>query len=259
MQADEAHRRYVLPDYRPVIGDRIELRASTPDYAPVSAVTEIPGPVQILSVDTVCTFHPDPYDESGTIDLHLTFRDRPGEKNYYLLSFIPSMIWQIGDRTVDLDTLGYRNTAWLQVATDEASRWEKGHIQVSLGKYFTETYYGFLITDEGQEGQVLSIDVTLTGVHYSYRDSVCTGTHTCRLLLSSISESYYFYRRSKSLQLEQNDILGDTGLREPVPTYSNVRNGYGLVGARQDNVREVVFPYRTTRPPHDYPYWGIGR
>jgi len=58
--------------------------------------------------------------------------------------------------------------------------------------------------------------------------------------LFTISEPAYLYSRSKILQDKQQDILGSNGLREPIPTYTNVKGGYGLLSATQRVDRYVI-------------------
>lgn len=85
-----------------------------------------------------------------------------------------------------------------------------------------------------------------TGEDYSY-----LSRYTFQL--STVSESYYLYMKSKVLQAEQDDFLGEAGLREPIPTYSNVKGGYGLVGGKQTDTYDLILT-EGDRPPSYNPF-----
>lgn len=244
---------YRMASYRPRVGDRLEISARTADYGMVGGETEIPGKTAILSVDTAGRHVVGRYGyEWDDLEISLGMQDIPGERNFYLLTVSPKRIWRKGGRVVNADTLAYGYWPWTKVVPDESSSLENGDMYGS--RFINNFYRGFLLTDEGRDGKELTLKFTLSGLEYSYRDDQIECRSSCRISLSSISKSYYMYRRSKALQKEQNDILGEAGLREPIPTYSNVRNGYGLVASRQEVVYELVFPYQATRPPYGNPF-----
>lgn len=242
-----------MPSYRPRVGDRLEISARTADYGMVGGDTEIPGKTAILSVDTVSRHVVGRWGyEWDDLEISLRMQDIPGERNFYLLTIYPKRIWRKGDRVVDADTVAYGYWPWSKVVPDENSPLESGDIYES--EFINNFRRGFLLTDEGRDGRELTLKITLSAPESSYRDDQIDCRSSCRISLSAISQSYYLYRRSKALQKEQNDILGEAGLREPIPTYSNVRNGYGLVASRQEVVYELVFPYQATQPPYGNPF-----
>lgn len=244
---------YRMPGFRPAVGDRIEISARTPDYGVVAGETWIPGKTTIQAVDTASRHVVGMWGyEWDDLEISVRMRDLAGEQNFYLLSVSPKRIWQKGNLVVDADTLPYGYWAWSTVAAEEDSPLENGDME--RAGFLNSFYQGFLLTDEGRDGQELTLKLTISNPQFSYRDPTISCRNYCRISLSSISKSYYLYRRSKALQKEQNDILGEAGLREPIPTYSNIRNGYGLVASRQEVVYELEFPYHAEELPYGNPF-----
>lgn len=235
-----------LHAYRPAPGDRIRLKASTPDDDPVEAETTIPYPPEIISIDTLSS---EQWNEHGELQhnlhFHIVIQDRPDEENYYLLSFEPVTHY----RTPSLDTVVIGIPFWQKIEHPLNIRIESGamgkygiNLQTSLfwggqgqGYMFRRQETAFLLKDEGADGERLAFDFTASRVRYSHQDDTLSCTHSFQIQLASISRSYYLYRRSKALQKEQDDILGDLDLREPQPTYSNVIAGYGLLASYHPN------------------------
>lgn len=254
LQKEAAPGWYHLPGYRPAVGDRLEITARTSDYGTVSGQTGIPGKTAILSVDTVSRHRVGSWGyEWDDLEISIRMKDIQGERNFYLLTVSPKRLWQKGDRVIDADTLAYGYWPWLQVSVDENSPLENGDMDRNV--YQSAFYRGFLLTDEAADGQEMTLKLTISDPELSYRGEEIHCRNYCRISLSSISRSYYLYRRSRALQKEQNDILGDAGLREPIPTYTNIRNGYGLVAARQEVIYELEFPYQCKEPPYGNPFF----
>lgn len=229
--------------YRPTAGDRIKLRALTSEYDPVEAETVVASSPEIVAVDTICM---EQWNEYGVLQKDILFRikiqDCPREENFYLLSFEPQIHYQ----DCQSDTLISGNPFWQKIEMPQDSKVESAGMKYydDIG-FMYETYWGgygfghnrqrkasaFLLKDEGADGNELTFDFTLSRVHYSHLNDTVSCTHYLNVQLASISRSYYLYRRSKALQKEQGDILGDLDLREPQPTYTNVVVGYGLLAS----------------------------
>lgn len=256
LEKEAAPGWYRLTGYRPAVGDRLEITARTPDYGIVSGKTGIPGKIAILSVDTVSRHRVGSWGyEWDDLEISIRMRDLAGERNFYLLTVSPKRFWQKGDRVIDADTLVYGYWPWLQVSIDENSPLENGDMVRDV--YQSVFYRGFLLTDEGADGQEMTLKLTISDPELSYRGEEISCRNYCRISLSSISRSYYLYRRSRALQKEQNDILGDAGLREPIPTYTNIHNGYGLVASRQEVVYDLELPYQCKEPPYGNPFFSV--
>lgn len=246
--------RYTFADYRPTARDQVEMTVYTPDFAPATASTRLPAPVGLVAVDTLFSRHEDEWGKPRNyLDLRLSLKDLPGERNYYIVSFTPHQLWRKGGEEISTDTLPDAPSLWRDLYSDRDFFLDKMEgIRNSIR--FPAGRVSFLLADDWVDGKDFSLSFILSGVQYSYRDDTLTCINRCRIDLRSISESYYLYCRSKILQKEQDDILGETGLREPLPTYTNVQNGYGLLAAWQGTGFDLLFPFRADTIPPSSPF-----
>lgn len=254
LRKDDRPGRYTFAGYRPTARDRVEMTLYTPDFEPATASTRLPAPVELLAVDTLFSRREDEWGKPRNyLDLRLSLKDLPGERNYYIISFTPYQLWRKGALEISTDTLPQPPSLWLDLYSDRdffLEKMEDGH---TSGR-FPAGRVSFLFADDWVDGKDFTLSFVLSGLHYSYRDDTLSCTNRCRIELRSISESYYLYCRSKILQKEQDDILGETGLREPLPTYTNVQNGYGLLAAWQGTGFDLVFPFRADTIPPASPF-----
>lgn len=245
---------YSFPGYRPTAGDRVEITVCAPGFDPLTASTVIPRPATIAGVDTAAYLWRDDWGQAWEyLDANLLVCDLPGERTYYLLSFTPHQIWRKGTEAIDSDTLDRAPFLWSDIYSKEDFFLQNADLTDSFDGLHAAGA-SFLFTDEFTTGKPFRLHFTFSNLQYSYRDDTLSCINACRITLRSVSESYYLYRRSKILQKEQDDILGDTGLREPLPTYTNVKNGYGLLGAWQESTYELIFPFRADKIPYNNPF-----
>lgn len=245
---------YSFPGYRPACGDQVEVTVYASHFNPVAASTVIPPQTTIALVDTAAYLRRDDWGVAWDyLDADLLLYDPPGERKYYLLSFTPRQTWRKGTREICGDTLDRAPFLWLDIYSKEDFFLQNADLSDSFDGH-RSAGASFLFTDDFKNGKPFRLHFTFSNVHYSYRDDTLSCVNTCRITLRAVSESYYLYRRSKILQKEQDDILGETGLREPFPTYTNVKNGYGLLAAWQETTYELVFPFRADKIPYNNPF-----
>lgn len=245
---------YSYPGYRPAAGDRVEITVCAPGFAPLTASTVIPRSAAIAGVDTAAYLWRDDWGQAWEyLDANLLLCDLPGERAYYLLSFTPRQIWRKGTEAIDGDTLDRAPFLWSDIYSKEDFFLQNADLADSFDGLHAAGA-SFLFTDEFTTGKPFRLHFTFSNLQYSYRDDTLSCINACRITLRSVSESYYLYRRSKILQKEQDDILGETGLREPLPTYTNVKNGYGLLGAWQESTYDLIFPFRADKIPYNNPF-----
>lgn len=245
---------YAFPGYRPAVGDRVEMTVYAPHFEPVSASTCVPSQTAIAAVDTTAYRRRDDWGVPWEyLDADLLLYDLPGERNYYLLSFTPRQIWRNGSQEVCGDTLDRAPFLWQDIYSKEDFFLQDADLTDAFDG-FHSAGASFLFTDDFKGGKPFRLHFTFSNLQYSYRDDTLSCVNACRITLRSVSESYYLYRRSKILQKEQDDILGETGLREPLPTYTNVTNGYGLLAAWRETTYELVFPFKADRIPSNNPF-----
>ncbi len=236
MQRDTSPGGYLMQGCYPATGDKIRMEVQTSGYDAISAEVHMPSQPEILKVDTQMIFLSDGYSLSSDLKVNLTFRENPREKNFYLLS-----IYAYEEE--EKDTVR-RKSYNIQVKHDEELLLEE--IRDKYNYYYPGGYYWyppkqFIFSDDQIKGAD-SYELKLSVQHLSHSSYSDTLNYTCACVieLANISESLYLYKRSKHLQMEQeDDLFGEIGLREPIPTYTNVRNGYGILSAQQSQVYEI--------------------
>jgi hypothetical protein len=250
MEKGEKNGQYSLPGYYPSAGDKIRMEVQTDDFAPLSAEVTIPSQPEILSVDTQMYDRPAYSPGDYNIDVKLRFKEPANETNYYMLV--------LSEYGIDKKDTLEKITLPIFVAHNEDLLFEKVNNPYYISYYVPpDTYYGgyynnisfFIFNDKTIQSEAYTLKFTLNQV------SADTSLYTpvCRICLYSLSESYYLYYRSKILQSKQmDDTFGSVGLREPVPTYTNVRNGYGLLSAKQVAVYEFKVAPADMPPPGLY-------
>lgn len=246
--------RYSFADYRPAARDHVEMTVHTPGFAPATASTRLPVAVELTAVDTLFSRREDEWGKKRDyLDLRLSLKDQPGERNYYIISFTPHQVWRKGAEEIAADTLPQPPSLWRDLYSDRDFFLDKMEGGRTSGR-FPAGRVSFLFADDWVEGKDFTLSFVVSGLRYSYCDDTLSCVNRCRIDLRTISESYYLYCRSKILQKEQDDILGETGLREPLPTYTNVQNGYGLLAAWQGIGFDLVFPFRADTIPPSSPF-----
>ncbi len=187
--------------------------ASAPGYEPVYAVDEIPGTVQIISLDTFYRYDP---DSNLTIDFELTFADPTGARNFYMVDLLASYTYVFGT-----DTIFDSYPAYVQ-CTDPNIETDNGFSGLGF-----ENYYEYiLLKDLAFDGQNYTLRFTVEDL---FRDPFAESRLTLSLVTSS--EAFFNYRRSYSAF---RNTQGDP-FAQPVQVYSNVEGGHGIFagGARQ--------------------------
>jgi hypothetical protein len=232
MQRDARPGWYVLPGCYPAGGDRVRMEVVTAEYAPLSAETALPLRPEILSVDTQ-------RQAPNVVRIGLRFNDRAGEKNYYMLSAAVTAGVE-GDSPVPDSPYPVTLTLeedWLlgNVEYERADDYDYPYAYAPVSRY--------IFDDAQTDGEAHTLKLSLRGMGALPGDSAAaTAVYTCRITFSALSESHYLYLRSKILQKKQaEDVFGSIGLREPIPTYTNISNGYGLLSARQN---ETIIEWR---------------
>lgn len=219
MIRDELPGQYCLPGCYPSPGDKIRLEVETEEFENMSAEVCIPQAPVILSVDTQML--KSSYGDLGVVDVRLRFRKPDNKNNYYMLLITESSNPVFTTHNEDL-------------LFEELQPY-----------YFTNSpYYGyhpsFIFNDRTIYSDEYTLKFTINNVAHSYYSDSLSITNICHIHLYSISESYYLYCRSKMLQSKQKeDPFGSVGLREPIPTYTNIQNGYGLLSAKEVAIYEI--------------------
>ncbi|MDR1624786.1 MAG: DUF4249 domain-containing protein [Tannerellaceae bacterium] len=248
MEKGEKNGQYRLPGYYPSAGDKIRLEVQTAGFAPLSAEVCIPSRPEILWVDTQMYKKEASASFPGDnrIDVALRFKEPANETNYYMLALSEYFIEEKDTLTKTYLPVSVIHNEELLFEELSPARFPYLYAH---GHSSNPSYYGyydtsfFIFNDKAIHSDAYTLKFTLKNVFSSNDSDSSPFTAICRICLYAVSESCYLYYRSKLLQWKQaEDLFGSVGLREPVPTYTNVRNGYGLLSARQAAVYELKVP-----------------
>lgn len=191
---------YLDPAIVPVPGSTYTLKASAPNYNPVSASTTIPASVQISSISIRDSVQgSETYHGNSVAEVSLTFTDPPAAGNYYYLEMYVS----------DSLTGSYYPT-YIYTASENSGTSVMGGL-------------GVMISDELINGNTYTMKV--------FTDSYnVAGLYTSNpfafmiFRLRSITKEYYLYEKTLELQQQTNG----NPFSEPVQVYGNIDGGYGI-------------------------------
>ncbi len=206
--------------FYPQKGKEYTVTATYKGYEKIEASTIIPSEVPIISFDTSATF--DYYEYGYDLKVHavIKYKDPPGVRNFYVLSCRAyGMMFE--------ETYGwYNQDLWVP----ETSK-----------MLFDNDYGDILWNDEYTDGKEVTLDV---GFLYWYMDELSTNeTDTTRFVFyfKNITEDYYTYLKSVNIYYETGGA--DNPFVEPVVIFSNVENGYGILGGYGEDTARFDFIY----------------
>ncbi len=205
-----------------------KIEISSEDLPVVSAINEIPQPVQITNLtkqDSVM------FGEDGKYlhQLDITIDDPSEIDNYYEFTIFAYY------------KLDYSNVWWLD-STELAEIDTSYHIKTvvpqsqdivlkneGLLDYYPHT---FPFSDELFNGQTytLNINYLLPESTTSYNETQIYLITDYQLIVAvrSVSEDYYKYKKKLIIHQENQDSDIWNGIGDPVQMFSNIKNGYGI-------------------------------
>lgn len=244
MENERYTGQYVLPGCRVVSGDCLRLEATAPGFDPVEAETVIPDPVEVLLVDTVRFFKFNSLGyEYPSLRLYIRLRDEPDKRNYYRLMVEKVVEYKKGDSVTVASSMSHAD---IPLSVSLSLVYEDPVFRMTVTNPIVDQLNGKTcrgtFTDDMFDGNEYTVCSSFYPVENSYADdSVMTTVHYDIRLLA-VSEAYYHY-----LTVVQNFSisLGDAyldGLVEPSATYTNVKNGFGIVAGSQVYHRRFTMP-----------------
>lgn len=231
--------------YQPATGDKIKIEAHT-SFGDASGEDIVPESTAITDVklsyiqfeDQNSTVHgpggvSHPIKYKITYDI--TFKDDPDKRNYYCIR---------------LETLsGYSLYGIIDYSEDAVFVAQRPIIDSSAPDKTIFGRYGLTFTDDIINGKQYTMRITET----EDSDNIHHGKHNYRrIVLYSLSEAYYKYLTG-ILNKNNTSITGtliDFGFSEPLPHYSNISGGLGMLATLQSNI--YTLDLRTIFPD----YWG---
>jgi len=233
------YSRYVSRDIKPGFGSTYMIEVEVPGLGTASGETRLPAPVPITGIDTLVKTAE--WGEKHLV-VKLNFRDPEGEENLYRLAARELEGMYGGDRNEP-----YSPEIPVSVIENDVSYGSYGEPLIApkqeddlFGMYMNNSYY--LFTDELIAGK----EYTLTMEYYLRQpDTIYYEFSHLYFMLQSVSRDLYMHLQSYSAHMQTKDNF----LAEPVPVYTNITNGLGIVGAMSGSV--------VTLKRGDYPVEGV--
>lgn len=214
---DEARQQYLITQAElPIIeGHTYYIRASHEGYPDVSASCTVPYAREVNFRFDMVTVQSDVHwgeiwDKEHQ-DLYAEWNDYPGEQNYYMLAnkFIMTHYYHSYNEEThayETDSVTYSWNWWTPGLEDENGS------------------YKSVFSDEGKDGQVMRGLLEAFYEENDYDDF--DNQEECNLLF--LDRNCYLYEKT----LNDSDFSEFSSLLlEPMHTYSNIENGFGLFGA----------------------------
>ena len=206
---------YVLPGVRALEGSTYRLVAEWKDLTAAEAITVVPTPVPIQSLDTTRVLLD--YGQE-MIKVKINFDDPVGV-NYYGIS-------------VDLT---YRMNRFEGIEMPEGLITQPAYLS-RIDPFLDEEGVGYrggvYFEDRLFEGTSKTIEVGLSEYAFTFSDTVWV---TVRL--EQVAPSFYLYARSSQAYYSAHN----NPFSEPVRVYTNVEGGLGLFSSRSFSERKLLF------------------
>ncbi len=218
---------YSNPGFYPQTGKQYKVTVSYGTYHDIESVASIPPKVPIVSLDTSSVFTTDEYGNNITNFFgEITYNDPPGVANYYQLSCV--LYNYYNDSLVYVDP---QSPVW---PTDENERFFDSQSGSSL-----------LWSDKLTDGKQVTFKFIFLYAYYGYNKMATDDKQTYKFEfhLKSITKSYFTYLKSLGVYWETGG--SDNPFSEPVVIYSNVDNGYGILGAYNSDTISVSYTVST--------------
>ncbi|MDR2682263.1 MAG: DUF4249 domain-containing protein [Dysgonamonadaceae bacterium] len=196
---------YYAANYRPAIGDRLQLKASAPGLNPVEASADIlPAPL-ILSVETT-----NPSNDDNFI---VTLKDPSETADYYRIDLSARFYDEKND-------VYYTNSVYFD--SDDIV-FDSG-VNDPFGEN-RNTFYVF--SDELFNGKEYKLKLNVSNAYQEAKQEVYVD-------LQHITKDYYLYLKSRDAAGTGNEAGGL--FTEPVQIYNNIRGGVGILGSYTSSV-----------------------
>ena len=229
------HSPYSSATIKPEFGHTYRIEVLIPGYPAAYGETRLPDPVDVEIADTSSS---DIGYGNRQLNVKLRFRDPADEENYYRFTApatignyyaFPGEPYDPGQkvyiRSDDLNYGGLSDPIISPMQDDDI-----------FGIYPQNEYYVF--TDELIPGKEYTLNLKYSGLNLNTENYEFL---RASFRLNSITRDLYLYLQSYSVygQTEGNPLA------EPVPVYTNIINGLGIVGAlsfKQDSLKIGEYP-----------------
>lgn len=217
-----AHSYYVIR--KCTDGDHVRVTAASGNLRVESSSTEIPSPFPLNSLEMIRK-----PDNQGKIQFRINFKDNAMAKNWYAIRVVQKqMIWSNNEYSETISAIKFEldDEPLLQSASglDE--------IFMIENEFYKSLYFW---SDEKIQGKEYTLRLNANYMN-DYEDDFITPDgnehikciYKYKVFAYSISEE--FYRYLKSLNDLKNNGLGNSELAPIRSTYTNIKDGIGVVG-----------------------------
>lgn len=221
----EAGDYFVTGKFAP--GDRVEVSASAAGLAPVTSFTQVPDTFPLKQIRAVKKNRTD--GTGPTLQFQITLADDASTAGYY------------GVKIERMEESWYKNEPFDEFYScriysasiepgDEPLLNKAGALDDLFFVYDPHFSGLYVFSDEKINGREYTLHLSLTYFpqNYDSGDGYYRDCFYYRLSLFSLSREYYLYIENQIAR--QNNQLGESGLSPVRPTYTNVRDGLGVVG-----------------------------
>lgn len=212
---------YVSAANKPEFGKTYRIEVEVPGLPKVYGETVLPVPVAVAITDTSSSSIG--YGQRELV-VRMRFRDPAGVKNYYRFTASGVMGYYYGDKSMPYDpsfpvNIQRQDLSYGAVSDPLISPQQEDDI---FDMYLQNVFSLFL--DELIPGKEYSLKVTYAGM---YPNTDYYEFLRAALRLNSLTRDLYLHLQSYSAYNQSRDNF----LAEPVPVYTNVVNGLGVIGA----------------------------
>jgi hypothetical protein len=215
------YSRYVSAVTRPETGRNYRIEVEVPGLPGAYGEAVIPDPVPVAVADTSSRDIGNGYRE---LVVKMRFRDPAGEKNYYRFSASGVSGFYYGDKNEPFNPFTPVNIHQVDLSYGSLSDPLIAPQQEDdiFDMYLSNSY--FLFQDELIPGKEYSLKLTYNSI---YPDTDYYEFLRACFRLNSITRDLYLHLQSYSAHNQARDNF----LAEPVPVYTNITDGLGVVGA----------------------------
>lgn len=212
-------------------------------YETVTAETTVPVPVPITAFDSLTVNKERNGYKYAETNYSLSFTDPAEQSNYYRVVVTESEA-QKGTLVIGFDTINYIDISFFPHNADIFST---DPLLSNKNKDANSYVFGEadnrykIFSDEMIDGKhyELNFSPDLSNHYSSYNTIDYDSGEFCKVnvFLQSLNADMYYYLRSIDAQAYSDYMM----FTEPVPIYSNVKNGFGVFGAYSTSEIEIIY------------------
>lgn len=199
-------------------GEKLEMNAKVGDMA-ISSETTVPSPPANAEV-IIGQRHP---DISSWLELGIRVYDTPDKEDYYAAEFIRK---EVSTNLVTGEINEYENITDLMDTEQTGDMNENSLMGLYIDEYMRRLYVFSDIS--ASENHILELGGYVTCNDYIGNPDFEI-KNMYRVIVHKISPE--LYRHFRAEYMIDNDELGGIGLRPPILSYSNIRDGLGIFGS----------------------------